>query len=304
LWRSYLLLILAVIIFSGNFIVGKIVTDTIPPFTLSLLRSFIAFLIMIPIGFKEWKDHKPLWRKEWKPLFGLSLTGIVLFTSLIYTAINYTTTINASIVEATTPVFAIILGYIFLKERFNYLQITGTALSLFGVVWIITKGSFEILLSLSFNIGDIVMLIAVLSWAVYSLFVKRHNAKFPTYGGLLVMLFISTIILLPMAAFEWSNGIDIQWKASLLFGLLYVGIFPSILALIFWNKAVGVIGPSRSSVFLNFVPVFTTIGAVLFLNESLEWLQIMGGILVLFGVYLTTKPRRKKEKILRKSVTI
>jgi drug/metabolite transporter (DMT)-like permease len=294
LWRSYLFLILAVIMFSGNFIVGKIITDTIPPFTLSLLRSFIAFLIMIPIGFKEWKTYRPLWRQEWKPLFGLSLTGIVLFTSLIYTSVNYTTTINASIVEATTPVFAIILGYFFLKERFNYLQITGTVLSLFGVIWIITKGSFEVFLSLSFNIGDIIMLIAVLSWAVYSLFVKRHNAKFPTYGGLLVMLFIATLILLPLAALEWINGIDIQWKLSLLFGLLYVGIFPSILALIFWNKAVAVIGPSRASVFLNFVPVFTTTGAVLFLNEALEWLQIMGGIFVLFGVYLTTKTRRTK----------
>jgi drug/metabolite transporter (DMT)-like permease len=276
---------------------GKIVTDTIPPFTLALLRSFIAFLVMIPIGFKEWNNHRPLWKKEWKPLFGLSLTGIVLFTGLVYTSIKHTTTINASIVEATTPVFAIILGYIFLKERFNQLQILGTALSLFGVIWIITKGSIEIVQSLSFNIGDLVMLLAVLSWAVYSLFVKRHNAKFPSYGGLLVMLFMATIILLPLAAFEWKNGVYIQWNLPVIAGLLYVGIFPSIIALICWNKAVGVIGPSRASVFLNLVPLFTTIGAVLFLNESLQWIQVMGGVLVLFGVYLTTKTKRKKADV-------
>jgi drug/metabolite transporter (DMT)-like permease len=282
---------LAVIIFSGNFIVGKIVTDTIPPFTLALLRSFIAFLCMIPIGFNQWKYFRPLWGKEWKALFTMSLTGIVLFTGLVYSAIKHTTTINAAIVEATTPVFAILLGYIFLKERFNKLQILGTILSLIGVIWIITKGSLEILQSLSFNVGDLVMLMAVISWAVYSLLVKRHNAKFPAYGGLLVMLFMATIILLPMAAIEWQNDIDIQWNLSIILGLLYVGFFPSILALIAWNKAVGVIGPSRASVFLNFVPVFTTIGAILFLDESLEWLHVLGGLLVLIGVYLTTRRR-------------
>lgn len=283
---------LAVIIFSGNFIVGKVVTDTIPPFTLAFLRSSIAFLCMIPIGFKEWKYLRPLWGKEWKPLFTMSLTGIVLFTGLVYSAIKHTTTINASIVEATTPVFSILLGYIFLKERFNTLQIFGTALSLFGVIWIITKGSLEILQSLSFNVGDLIMLMAVISWAVYSLLVKGHNAKFPAYGGLLVMLFMATIMLLPMAALEWKNGIDIQWNLSIILGLVYVGIFPSILALICWNKAVGVIGPSRASVFLNFVPVFTTIGAVIFLDESLEWIHVVGGMLVLFGIYLTTKTKR------------
>lgn len=299
MWKSYALLILATILFSGNFIVGKVATESIPPFTLAFMRSMIAFLVLFCIGFKDWKRHKNYLFRQWKPLYGMALTGIVLFPGLVYTSLNYTTTINAAIVEAMTPVVAILLGFIFMKERFTFYQLFGVLISIIGVLYIITNGSMATLLSLSFNIGDVIMLLAVLSWAVYSILVKQHGHKFTVYGSLLMMLFFAAVTLLILSAvLEWSHGgFDFDWSMRSILGLLYIGIFPAVIALLAWNKAVGQIGPSQASVFLNLIPFFTAVMALVFLQESLLWLQIIGGMLVLLGVYISTRVKKDKTKV-------
>lgn len=289
-----LLLILSSALFSGNFIAGKAITDSIPPFSLAFLRSTMAFLFILPLGFKEIKANKVLFQKEWKNLYCLSFTGIVMFTSLVYLAIQFTTTINAAIVEATTPVVAGLLGFLFLKERFSHSQIVGILLSLLGVIWIITKGSIGVIVMLNLNIGDVLMVIAVLSWAFYSIFVNKHNSKYPTYGGLSIMLLMASVTLAPFAAIEGMMTGPYAIDLPTIVGLLYVGIFPSIIAFIAWNKGVSLIGPSRASVFLNLIPVFTSIGAVLIINEKLTFTQLIGGVVVLMGVFLTTRTAREK----------
>lgn len=297
MWNAYLMLTLSVFLFSGNFIMGKIATESMPPFTLAFFRSFLAFLFLAPFSWKEWYRHRNIWIKEWKPLTILSLTGIAIFLSLVYLAIQYTTTINASIVEATTPVFSVILGYLFLGERFNRLQISGGIISLAGVLWLITGGSLQVIFQFSFNIGDLLMLASVISWSVYSLYVKRHSWKIPVYGGLMTMLLISCLFLVPFVVLDFYQGAEIEWNMSLILSLLYLGIFPSILALILWNKGVEFIGPSRASIFLNLIPVFTTFSAIMFLDESIGWLQIFGGMIVLSGVYLTTREKQSSPQL-------
>lgn len=294
--NPYVLLILTALIYAANILVGKVVTAEIPPFTLAFLRCCIAIIFLFPLGFREVRANLALWKKEWKPLIGLAFTGIALFNALTYFSVTHTSSINAGIIEGTLVIFSIILGYIFLKEKLTNKQFLGVAISLCGVVWVITKGSVDVLLTLSFNIGDLTMLLAMLTWAVYSVLVKQHTWKFPVYGGVLMLIAIGAICLIPLALFELHQFAHIQWTLPVSLGLLFLGIFPSVIAFIFWNKAVAMVGPAISSIFLNLIPVFTAVGAILFLDEAISLLQILGGIIVLLGVFITTIENVKKTK--------
>ncbi|MGO4889777.1 DMT family transporter [Anaerobacillus sp. MEB173] len=291
--RSYLLLIFTVLFYSGNILIGKAIND-LPPITITLIRCLIAFIILLPISIREIRVHKQLWRKEWKPLVWLSLTGIVLFNSLLYGSLQFTSSTNVAIIEAITPVFTILLGITLLKERLNRLQWAGILLSIIGAIWVISKGSLQVILQLQFNLGDLIALFAVVSWAVYSILVKQHSYKFPVYGGIAAMLLIAIIFLVPLASVEWSRDLLDLFNLKMIMGLLYLGIFPSILALMFWNRAVADIGPSRASIFLNLLPVFTIIGAVLFLGETVTIVQLLGGVIVIAGVFLSTRGKSKE----------
>ncbi|WP_078429204.1 DMT family transporter [Alkalihalobacterium alkalinitrilicum] len=290
--KAYIFIIVAILFFSGNFIVGKLMVDNIPAFTLSFLRCSIAFLIMVMLAQKDWKNHRGVLLRNWKPIYALSLTGIVFFIGLVYFSLHYTTTINASIVEASTPIFASILGLILLKERLLFLQYVGIIISFIGVLWIVTSGSVQQLFSLQFNVGDLLMIFAVLAWCVYSILVKKHMGRLPTKGSLMVMLGMACITLLPFVVVEWIVlDIAINWDTSTIISVLYLGIFPSIIAIICWNKGVETVGASKAAVCLNLIPVFTTIQAVLILNERIYIEQLLGGVFVIIGVLLTTKLR-------------
>lgn len=288
--RSYLLLTITVILFSGNILIGKAISD-LTPVTITFIRCSIAFLILLPFSLRELKKNRSLWIVEWKPLVGLSLSGVVLFNLFLYGSLQYTSSTNVAVIEATTPVFTVILGILFLKERLNGVQYVGIFLSLVGALWVITKGSWTILSQFQFNLGDILVFIAIFAWAVYSLLIKQHNHKFPLYGSLTILLFLAVVVLFPFALYEWNSGVLDLIDLKMTLGLLYLGIFPSVLALIFWNKGVAAIGPSRASVFLNLLPVFTILGAVVFLEETVTFVQLIGGVLVIGGVYLSTKEK-------------
>ncbi len=283
-------------IFSGNLIVGKAINE-LPPITIAFFRTLIAFLVVLPFGFKQFRYYHKIWRENFWPLIGIALTGITTFNVLVYLSLNFTTSTNAGIVEATTPAFAMVLSFLILKEKLKPRHIIGTVVSFIGALWVLTSGSIERLLELNINIGDLTMLLAMIIWAFYTLIVKQHNHKFPIFGGTLVMVGLGLIVIIPAVVIEWFIlGFPSQivnpgnWS-----GLLYLGIFPSFIALVLWNQAVSDLGPSLSSVFLNLLPFFTTIGAVIFLNEQVVAAQIVGGILVIVGVIMVNVNFRKRK---------
>ncbi|RPF50584.1 DMT family transporter [Aquisalibacillus elongatus] len=287
MFRSYIFLIITVMIFSGNLIVGKAIND-LPPVTIAFVRTLIAFLVILPFGYKQLRQSYDVLKDNIKPLIAIALTGITTFNVLVYLSLNFTTSTNAGIVEASTPAYAMILGYFILKEKLKPRHIIGTVISFIGALWVLTQGSIERLLQLEFNIGDITMVIAMIVWACYTLIVKQHNHKFPIFGGTLAMIGLGVIILIPTVIVEWmilGFPTEITNSANWL-GLLYLGIFPSFIAFVLWNQAVSDLGPSLSSVFLNILPFFTTIGAVIFLNEQVFSAQIIGGVLVILGVIM------------------
>ena len=294
--NPYLALLLAMAFYAGNLIVGKPVSSEVPPITLTLFRYLIAFAAILPLGYKEWKNNQELWKKEWKGIVSLSLSGLVLFNILVYLALNYTTSVNAAIVESSTPIFSLMLGFLLFGEKVAKIQLFGVILSLTGVFAVITKGSLEMIRNLAFNPGDLIMLAAMLTWAVYSILIKKHTWKFPVYGGLLVMCFLAVMVLIPLSLIEVNQLAAVNWSTPVILGLLYLGLFPSLLALIAYNKGVAEVGPSQASIFLNFIPVFTMIGAVVFLGEAVTMVQLLGSAMVIGGVIITTSLGKQKKR--------
>lgn len=242
-------------------------------------------------------------KKQWQVVLILSITGITGFNTLLYIALHYTTSINASIVNTSTPILLFLLSFIFLKEKLNTKQVAGALLSLVGLLFIISKGSITILLQLSFNKGDLIVIGAVICWSIYSLLIRRYAGILPTYSTFVVTAFLGILILLPFSIVEMQTK-EIVWSLATIATILYTGIFASIVAFMSWNTAVERVGPSKAGVFLNLIPVFAAIFAVLFIDESLAWYQGAGGVLVILGVFISTRITKKEKHIQRASRSV
>lgn len=227
----------------------------------------------------------------------MTLTGVTLFNLFLYSALQFTTATNASVLEAVIPVATALMSAVFLKERLHAIQWLGIFLSLMGAVWVVMDGRFFQIISMDWNKGDAIMVGGIICWAVYSITVKQYMHLFPSHGALLVMSGISVLVLMPVVLIEWylvDFSITLLLEMpGLIAGLLYLGIFPSFIALLLYNRVVGLLGASRASVFLNFLPVITMTGAYFWLGEAISSMQILGALLVIVGVTLTTQIKGK-----------
>lgn len=283
------LLVFATLLWGGNFVIGRAVAGDIPPITLAFLRWIVAFIIFFPIAYSRTKKEWPMLKKHFGAVLILALTGVATFNTLVYIGLHYTTSINASLMNSSTPIIIYILSFIFLKERLTKFQLFGTLLSLAGVLFIISGGSMESLLAFSFNKGDLIVLVAVICWSVYSLLIKKYAGKLPGYSTFLVTIALGALMLLPFTVYELlTTSQAIIWGASTIGAIFYVGIIASIVAFLCWNTGVVALGANKAGIYLNFIPVFATIFAVLFLDEQLLLAQIIGGIAVIAGVFITT----------------
>ena len=285
-----LLLVLATILWGGNFVIGRAVSNDIPPLTLAALRWAVALVVFFPIIAKKLKGDLSKLKQNWKAVIVMAITGVAAFNTLVYIGVHYTTSINASLMNSTTPIMIYILSFIFLKDRLNWKQIVGTALSLVGVLFILTGGSFEQLFAMQFNKGDLIVLFAVLCWAIYSIVVKRNAGKLPGDTTFFATIVIGLIILCPFAGYELATTeASINWSFTTIAAIVYVGTFASIVAFLSWNKGVIAIGANRASIFLNFIPLFATLFAVLFIDEKPVLTQLIGGIAIIIGVIIANR---------------
>ena len=285
-----LLLVLATLLWGGNFVIGRAVTGDIPPITLAFLRWCVAFIVFLPIAYSRVKREWHMIKAHWSAVIVMAITGVACFNTLVYIGVYYTTSINASLMNSSTPIIIYILSFILLKERLSKFQLIGTALSLSGVAFILSKGSLETLLSFSFNKGDLIVLIAVFCWGVYSLLVKQYAGRLPGYSTFLVTIALGVMMLLPFTIYElMTTSVGIVWSPSTIGAILYVGIEASIIAFLSWNNGVVALGANKASIYLNFIPLFAAIFAVLFLDEDLLIAQVIGGLAVICGVILANK---------------
>jgi drug/metabolite transporter (DMT)-like permease len=284
------MLVLATLFWAGNFIVGKIAfLENVPPFSLTFFRWFLVWLILIPFTYKELFNLKKIILKNTPLLFFLGLTSVGLFNSFIYNALNFTQVINASLFNAVIPAVIILFCFLFKLDKTNKFQLLGLALTIFGILSIITKLDLKILLTLDFNRGDILMIGAVITWGLYSAFLKKIKFKISLLTFVHILCTYGLISLIPQFLYEFMQGQMVTVNSTFVYSLLYLAIFPSIGSYYCWAGAVLVIGANRAGIFLSLIPLFSAVMAILFFQEKFQFYHFIGSILTLFGLFLSNK---------------
>lgn len=284
---AYLLLALTTLFWAGNFVLGRSMHLVISPIVMAELRWLLALLLITPFLLPRLKENKKLIMQHWQVLTLLSILSVACFNTFIYLGLTITTATNATLLQSMIPIVILILSAIWLKESVSKQQWIGVSISLGGVLVLITKGELLSLLDYAINQGDIYVLIAVISWAIYSVVLRYRPAQLDgfTFFGLTVL--IGSIALLPFALFEYTYySSPIVWQGSTILTIIYMAIFPSILAYIFWNKGVKELGAAKAGLFIHLMPCFGLILSSLFLNEKIYFFHICGILLIFFGIYL------------------
>ena len=284
------MLVLATLFWAGNFVVGKIAfIESVPPFSLTFFRWLLVWLILIPFTYKELFKIRKIILNNLPLLFLLGLTSVGLFNSFIYNALNFTQVINASLFNAVIPAAIILFCFLFKIEKTNKYQIIGLIISILGILSIITKLDLNILLTLNFNKGDVLMIGAVISWGIYSAFLKKRKFEVSLLALVHILCTFGLLTLIPQFLFELSQSKIILINDSLVYCLIYLAIFPSIGSYYCWTGAVAIIGANRSGIFLSLIPLFSTILAIIFFNEKFYFFHFIGSVLIVLGLFLSNK---------------
>ena len=286
--KAYLFLTLASLFWSGNFIVGKIASSyEVPPFSLNFYRWLFALLILLPFTYKEIFLNKNHIFQNFKLFIILGITSITIFNSIVYYSLYYTQVISGILMISTIPVWILFFASIFKIERTNLFQILGVALSLLGVLFIISKADIEIVKAIKFNKGDLSMVVGMLSWAIYSALLRKKKHPFSQIVLLEIIIIFGLIFLIPIYFFEmnFGNKIVLEWPFILTLG--YVVLFPGIFAFLFWIKGIDIIGANRAGVFLHLMTIFGAIMAILILGEKFMFYHFLGAIFIIAGITLS-----------------
>jgi drug/metabolite transporter (DMT)-like permease len=281
-------LILTSVFWAGNAIVARLSVGDIGPFSLSFWRWCLPCLYLSPLIFRAWKRHGLLLRQNWLQLILLSMLSISLYNTILYLAAMHTTSINITLVTCGLPIGTLIFAFLLLNERPGKKQLLGGTISLIGVLIILSSGSLDRLLSIAFNRGDLLMLVAVASWSLYSVLLKKWPLKIPAFDMLCLLMSLGMPLIAPFYLWELANSGAFELSTGNIGLLAYVAVFPSVLAYLLWNNGIHRIGPGKASVFSYLIPVFTAAMAITFLQEQLHGYHLVGGVLAFVGIYLSS----------------
>ena len=295
LQHPYLLLALTVLFWSGNMVLGRAIREQVPPLSLAFWRWAIALALVLPLALPHLRPQWPLLRRGWRPVLILGLLGVAGYNTLAYVALTYTAATNAVLLNSFIPIATIALSWAFLKKHLRGIEWLGVLLSFIGVTTIICRGDPQTLARLSLNIGDLWMLAAVFTWALYTIGLQWRPVGVDPMLLLAAFTVVGLLALAPAYAWEIAQGRTIHVSASSLAGIAYTGVFPGFLGYVFYNRAVGEVGASKASLFIHLMPVFGTILAAIFLAEVPQGYHYLGIALIFSGIYLTTAaPRQVK----------
>ena len=289
---AYIFLILATLFWSGNFIVGKAASlFEIPPFTLNFYRWIFAWLILAPFTLKEIFLTKNYIINNIKLILILGVTSITVFNSIVYYSLNFTQVISGVLMISTIPVMIIFFSWVFKIEKTNFYQILGVFFSLMGVVVIVTNANISKLLNLNFNKGDLWMVVAMFSWAMYSALLRKKKFELSQISFLQTIISAGLILLLPAYLIEMALGYRLNIHLPFILTLSYVVLFPGLASFFFWIKGISIIGSNRAGIFLHLRPIFSTVMAILIFKEKFMVFHFIGAVLIIIGVVLSSKRR-------------
>jgi len=285
--KAAIALVLATLMWAGNYVVGSIAVQTMSPVELTWLRWLLA---CVPLLILAQVVEKPDWRqvlRHWPRLLLLAALGVGGYNLLLYTALQYTTPQSASLINAANPAVMVVLAALLLRERIGWRGIAGLVLGLLGVLLIITNGALASVFTRSPNAGDVLMVAAIVVWSLYT--IAGRGLPVPPITATAVQGTFVAVLLAPLALMggaSWPEDAAIGWA------VIFIAIFPSIGSYVLWNSALKSIPPGRAGLFLNLITVFTVIITVI-LGAQLTTPQLIGGVIVFAGVALSTlRPAR------------
>ncbi len=282
---AFLIVAVAPLCWAGNIVLGKGVATLIPPVALAFWRWAGAFLILLPL---TWPYVKRDWHQAlaaWKIICLLAFFGVTTFNTLLYLAVHTTTAINVALIQTTMPSVIIVLSLIIYGERISRVQTMGVMSCMAGAGVVVLKGSWRALVDMALVQGDLIMLSAVVLYALYSALLPKRPAIHP-FSFLTYTFGVGAVGLLPVYLWEVTTVGSFDITPQTLASIAYVAVFPSIVAYFCWNRGVAVIGANRTGLFINLIPIFTASLALLFLGESLRVYHFVGMGLILLGFTL------------------
>ena len=286
------MLVLASLFWAGNIVLARALHGDMPPVALTFWRWAVALLVLLPFTIGMARRQWPAIRREWKFLVLLGLTGMAVFHSLQYSALNLTTAVNVTLILAITPVVIPIMSRLIWGERLAITQGVGIVLSVAGVGAIVTRGDPLAALNHGLSGGDMVEVAAMLFWSLYSTLARRRPADL--HPNVLLCASIVPAVLFTAPVYIWETvqvrAMPLTWQSVLLVG--YIAVLASAVAFLFFNRAVEAVGPTRAGLFIHLVPLFATLAAVIFLDERLFAWHGYGALAILAGLLLTAAPGR------------
>ncbi|MFC3126768.1 DMT family transporter [Pseudoroseomonas globiformis] len=291
LWRMPVLLLIGACLFwAGNFIIGRGIGQSVPPFFLSFWRWLLALGMLLPFAWPHLRRDAQAILRHVPLLFGLSLLGIGSFSTLVYIGLRSTPAINGLLLQSVIPLAIILCSFLLFREAPRRGQVLGLALSAGGVVAIASHGSVEDLLALRLHPGDLWVLAAVLSYAVYSACLRLRPAIHPL-SFLAASIALALVAIGAGAIWEAGHSAAPPVTATLLLAIFYLALFPSLLAYLFFNRGVELIGANRAGQFIHLLPLFGSLMAVGLLGEALHGFHLAGLALIGAGILLAMRGR-------------
>jgi len=293
----YLLLTLAPFFWACNWIVGRGFHDEIPPMAMTFFRWFFAVLILAPFAWRHVVHDWPRIRAHWKILLFLGAIGVGTHNGLAYLGLNYTTATNGVILNSFIPVMIVAISWVFLRERLTPLQIAGIAVSLAGVFTILSDGSVATLVAFRLNGGDLLIILSMAMWSVYTIALRWRPDGLNVMSFLLVVAVIGDLCVVPFWIGEMAMGHHVQWSWSFVIAMLAVSLFSSVLAYLFWNRGVDEVGANIAGLFVHLMPAFGIVLAWIFLGERLAPFHVAGIALILTGIWITSRHQRRRADV-------
>ena len=288
--NAYLLLALASLCWSGNHLMGRAIAGHVPPLTISTLRWLLAAAVLFPFIRGQLARDWPVIRSHLGVLVYLALIGGGVFGALQFVGLQLTTALNVSVMNSLGPVFIAAASAAMFRDRLTGGQFAGIVISLLGVLAIISKLDPALLSDFSFNIGDIIVFLNMVLWAVYSASL-RWRPKIHPLSFMFMFALISGVVMFPTAAWEHSTGFVLRPTLLTFSAIAFVTVFSTIVAFVSWARGVELIGPNRAGVFLHLIPIYSALLTGALLGEPLRFYHVVGFALILFGVWCASRSR-------------
>lgn len=293
---AILLLTIPPVLWAGNAVIGRLLVPLASPMTLNLLRWMIAFVLLLPLAAPVLRKSSPLW-PSWQRFAGLSLLSIGGYNALLYLALNTSTPINVTLVGSITPVWMLLIGRVFFGIRISGVQWLGAALSISGVMLVLSRGQLQVLLQVRLVAGDIYILLASAAWAYYSWMLAHPTTEPPAIrrdwsAFLLAQIALGLVWSGLFAAGEWALGLGhLQWSTTLAVALLFIAAGPALLAFRAYGAGVARVGPSMAGFFINLLPLFTAVLSSAVLGEMPHWYHALAFVLIVGGIAVSASRR-------------